>query len=375
MVNRMTTEISDDAVLEMRRDGNTGLAFASIDEREVAWRIIETWHGMVTNLIEMGEHLCENGEALQEYGGMDYLEGRARIHAGMEIQSLAQIIVMKARADDRGLALESLDRLVSKFEMIDGVLKTDDPEAVAKVCKKLYERCPPQDPVKLKAEAEARLVKLREQLAEVEQEPCVQENVEERDKLLRNIRRCEHVLASQARAEKYEEPESVPEEEIDIKVRVLAHEGNIVVIPEAPEDGINDNWWPTGGDKLGCVVGDTRRRLGVSKEALDLMREVKLGRDSLGDIDWWRCDDGTYAFSWWGAICRIIRPRSDEGARTFKVHPGEYVEIPNDVPAEIVEGCRKSDANEMLDEEGKPFRTAWGFPLTIEPDPYTNEKR
>lgn len=374
-VSKLTTEISDDAALEMTRVSHTGIGFGSTDEREVAWRIIETWYGMVKTLREMGEHLVENGKALQEYGGMDYLEGRARVHAGMEIQSLAQIIVMEARADDSGMALEKLSRLVSKFEMIDGVLKTDDPEAVADVCKELYEKAPPHDPVKLKAEAEARLVKLREQLAEVEELVCVEENVEERAMLLRNIRRCEHVLSHQARKEKYEEPEPVPQEDIDIKVRVLAHDGNIVIVPEAAEEGIMDRWWPTGGNRMGCVVEDSRRRVGISKEAIDLMRGIKTGRDSIGDIDWHWCVDGTYAFGWWGAIYRIIRPHEDIGARDFKVHPGEYVEVPNDVPPEVAEGYRKAKAGEVLDDEGESWETAWRMPVCIEPDPYVNEDR
>jgi|GEM_PF-2010552 len=368
----MATRISEDTEVNMEREGSTRLAFANIEEREVAWRIIETWYGMVKTLREMGEHLVENGEALKEYGGFDWLEGRARIHAGMEITSLAEIVVMEAQSDERGMAADTASRLLEKFKKIDKAIETEDPE----LFKEWREEFPPRDPVKVRSEAEARLVKLRENLDYLERQPCVKKNVEEWYDLVRNIRQCERTISVQVSAEEYEKhaekPDPVAEEEINLKVRVLAHEGNLVMVPLAPEEGIDDDWWPTGGDKMGCVVGDTRRRLGVSKEAIGLMRGIKRNRDAIGDIGWWRCHDGTYAFSWWGPIFRIIHPNDAEGSRDFATHPDQYVEIPNDVPPEVIEGCRKAAAGEML-LSGKAAETMWKMPFKIEPNPYEDE--
>jgi hypothetical protein len=79
---------------------------------------------------------------------------------------------------------------------------------------------------------------------------------------------------------------------------------------------------------------NTKETLGVSEEALVLLKTIKRGRDSIGDVDWWAVDDGSSAFGWFGPMCRLIEPAEAETSRQFKI--GEYVSIPNDVP----EGAR-----------------------------------
>lgn len=123
-----------------------------------------------------------------------------------------------------------------------------------------------------------------------------------------------------------------------MKVKVIAYQGKIVVIPSNPAEGVGDNWYPTSNDRLGCVVMDTKSNLGVSKEAFELMRGVKRNYDAIGDIGWWLCDDKTWAFSWFGPIFRVIDPDTAEGDRDFRVtakHWANCTEIPNDVPDEV----------------------------------------
>lgn len=120
---------------------------------------------------------------------------------------------------------------------------------------------------------------------------------------------------------------------VALKVSVVAYQGKIVICPQAPEQGVDqDGWWPTGGGKGGCVLVDSRRLLGVSEEALLLMQSVVRNHDAVGDLGWWECDDGKYAFSWWGPIFRIVDPKKDEASREFRVWRDECTIIPNQVP-------------------------------------------
>jgi hypothetical protein len=121
-----------------------------------------------------------------------------------------------------------------------------------------------------------------------------------------------------------------------MKVRVVAYNNRIVLVPENPEQGINQEWWPTGGTRIGCVVGNTKANLGVSEEALVLMRKMRVCRDAIGDLNWWWCTDGTYAFSWIGPIHRIVDPDTSEAARGFEIFRDQCTIIPNDVPPEAI---------------------------------------
>lgn len=123
-----------------------------------------------------------------------------------------------------------------------------------------------------------------------------------------------------------------------IKVRVVAYKGCLVIVPKDPEKDITNKgprlWWPTGGTQrniLGCVIGNSKEMLGVSAEAIEVMRKIQCGHDAIGDIDWWKCTDGTYAFSWWGSIHRIIKPPA-MAVRGFRVQEGQYNKIVNQVP-------------------------------------------
>jgi hypothetical protein len=122
-----------------------------------------------------------------------------------------------------------------------------------------------------------------------------------------------------------------------MKVQVVAYKGSIVFVPSNPTEGIGktEGWYPTGDGRLGCVVTDTKKQLGVSEEAFALMKDIKRNHDAVGDISWWECDDGTYAFAWWGSIHRVLNPDSAEGDRDFRVTPSlrsACTIIPNEVP-------------------------------------------
>lgn len=87
---------------------------------------------------------------------------------------------------------------------------------------------------------------------------------------------------------------------------------------------------------FGQVIMNTAKNLGVSAEALELLKYLKRGRDSLGDINWFATTNGTNsAFSWIGGMQAIKDINEIETSRDYVVMG--YVLIPNNVPQGAME--------------------------------------
>ncbi len=90
---------------------------------------------------------------------------------------------------------------------------------------------------------------------------------------------------------------------------------------------------------IGNVYMNTKETLGISKEALEILRTLKKGRDSIGDIDWFATGD-KYAFGWLGPIHRLVDPATAETSRQYVI--GDYVDIPNsDAPQEAIDAIEQ----------------------------------
>ncbi len=127
----------------------------------------------------------------------------------------------------------------------------------------------------------------------------------------------------------------------NLLARITAYKGTLVV--EAVElDFVHPMWTPAGGDKIGCLVGDTATFLGVSPEALLLLQSIKPGRDAIGDVMWFNANSGLSYFGWLGSNLMLLDPVVVEGDRNYVIRT--YVSIPNEVP----EGARAAvDAGEV----------------------------
>lgn len=122
----------------------------------------------------------------------------------------------------------------------------------------------------------------------------------------------------------------------DFAVRVYAHKGKLFIYPNCHRP-VGKLFYPTNAEgNMGCVLCKTKGHLEISKEAIALMGKVRRNNDAIGDLGWWKCVNGDVAFSWFGAIYRIVDPATAQGDRDFRVHEGSYKEIPNDVPEEIL---------------------------------------
>ena len=115
-----------------------------------------------------------------------------------------------------------------------------------------------------------------------------------------------------------------------IKVRLTVYCDRLCIETQEPFFEETDYWHPINDARIGCVLENTKERLGASQEAIEWLRAVKRSGDAIGDVDWSRTKNGA-AFSWMGGVKHIASPGA-EGSRTFEVMPDECVIIPNDVP-------------------------------------------
>lgn len=112
--------------------------------------------------------------------------------------------------------------------------------------------------------------------------------------------------------------------------KITAHRGILVFDLLATESSDEVATSLDRPGNMGQVIMNTAKNLGVSAEALQLLRSLKRGHDSLGDIDWFKTRDGQHAFSWLGAPHALKDPKTAETSRQY--HIGGYVAIANEVP-------------------------------------------
>jgi hypothetical protein len=130
-------------------------------------------------------------------------------------------------------------------------------------------------------------------------------------------------------------------------VSVHAYKNYLII--DGPWDLEHADWAPAGGDKIGCVLNDTAKNLGVSPEAIELLKTIPAGTDGIGEVMWFETESHGFAFGWLGPPSRLVDPSDAEGDRCFAVRDA-YVEIPNDPPQGAVEAI-DDDVEEESDNE------------------------
>ncbi len=62
--------------------------------------------------------------------------------------------------------------------------------------------------------------------------------------------------------------------------------------------------YPIGSSRIGVVLIDTKRHLGIEKQAIPILKklfsESGCDGDGFGDIDWYKMNDGKFTFGWLG---------------------------------------------------------------------------
>jgi len=99
---------------------------------------------------------------------------------------------------------------------------------------------------------------------------------------------------------------------------------------------VRDKIYPPGNGRIGTVVLNSIKNLGIEKKALPVLKKLfddaECDGGDMGDIDWFRSDNGKGNFAWLGDPVRIFKLKDE----TYKargnyymdaLHNGEFVQL------------------------------------------------
>ena len=90
----------------------------------------------------------------------------------------------------------------------------------------------------------------------------------------------------------------------DIYVTVRLTESGLLAMETTTEKVIDDILYPFGCGRIGVVLIDSKKHLGVEKEAVPILRKLFKASipsgGSIGNIDWFQTGDGYFVFGWLG---------------------------------------------------------------------------
>jgi len=119
---------------------------------------------------------------------------------------------------------------------------------------------------------------------------------------------------------------------MSLNARITAYLGVLVCETLATASNKDCSLSIDNPNRIGQVFMNTKETLGVSEEAIELLKKIPIGRDSIGDVDWFESSAQGDVFGWLGGPKTIKGPdlKELETARGFRIR--SYVSIPNDVP-------------------------------------------
>lgn len=121
---------------------------------------------------------------------------------------------------------------------------------------------------------------------------------------------------------------------MNLKVKVTTYKQNIII--ETIDEKEDKNFVPAGGSRFGSVLIETDKFLGMSKEAVELLKTLKKSHDAIGDVTTWKTNDNRDCFGWIGGFKRIVNMTTAEGDRDGIIDI-KHVTIENDVPQEVID--------------------------------------
>lgn len=97
----------------------------------------------------------------------------------------------------------------------------------------------------------------------------------------------------------------------DIVAKVYLNEDGLLTFEALSDEIIEDCLYPSGGDRIGVVVIDTEKNLGIAKNAIEplkkLFKEAVTDGGDLGDIGFFWSEEG-FCLSWIGQNKRVFQP-------------------------------------------------------------------
>jgi hypothetical protein len=120
----------------------------------------------------------------------------------------------------------------------------------------------------------------------------------------------------------------------NLKVKVVAYKDFLIIVAVKPK--ADPYFVPQGGTRIGCVLIETDKYLGMSQDAFKLLKTMKKSGDDIGDVSTWKTDKGKHCFAWIGGIKRLVNvPKSETDNKG--IIDIDFIEIPNDIPPDALE--------------------------------------
>lgn len=117
----------------------------------------------------------------------------------------------------------------------------------------------------------------------------------------------------------------------DLKVKIVEYNGDIIIETLKPEK--DDNFHPvTEPGKVGSVLINTGKFLGISEQAWKIIKGFKRSGDDIGEVMAWKSGKGD-CFGWLGPLGRRIGPDAEVDRGGIK--DIEFVKIQNVLNPEI----------------------------------------
>lgn len=97
-----------------------------------------------------------------------------------------------------------------------------------------------------------------------------------------------------------------------MRTQVFTHKGYVGIMSDVQAEGLLNN--PSQPGELGFVVDASF--VDIQPEALELLKEIKKGRDSIGDVDVFQAGDKVI-FGWLGGPLCLLDPKKASGSRDY----------------------------------------------------------
>lgn len=113
-----------------------------------------------------------------------------------------------------------------------------------------------------------------------------------------------------------------------MRTKIFEYKGIIGIQSDPDAEGLVAK--PENGN-LGCVVHADF--VDISPEALELLKEVKKGKDNIGDIDVFEAGEGIVILGWLGGYLNAFKPTDILGSKDYNpalLKPTEGVEVPEE---------------------------------------------
>lgn len=92
----------------------------------------------------------------------------------------------------------------------------------------------------------------------------------------------------------------------NMKVKITEFEGNVVI--EVLDKNIGKDFIPFGNGQVGCTLKNTKKHLGMSKKAWNIINYMKISNDDIGEVMTYKINN-IHCFAWLGPCGRNCQSR------------------------------------------------------------------